>query len=210
MVEMSKKSGGGRTVDADDDSLGTVVIILLYACVWSGARDDAVEWVNASGSEDDLSAMRVAIEVVCVMFSAWAWLLLLVAVLFLVQTYVIANIRTVPGGGRSAFGISFSSLTQTTVLASLFACIVATFVFAFVGALRILNAHERNRHSRGRSDENGQRVSRRKASLRLLVSNAMLFNLVIVAITLFLGCSSGGAGASAASSSQKPSHRGRG
>lgn len=187
-----------RRYDDDDDSLGTVLIVLLYATVWSSARSDAIAWVS-----EDATAQMVAWKVVSVLVWSWAWMILLVAVFYLVQTYVITGLRPLEeegsGRGRTVLRISLGPLVSSTVLASLFACVVATYLFAWAAAARALDAARRKR----RFDKDKQQT------LRDLVSNAMTFNLVIVVVTLLLGARWRGRAATPASSSRTRPPRGR-
>lgn len=149
--------------------LGTAVILVVYTCMWLGASDEADAWVRETDVvPETVTAARIACKVVTVLLTSWLWLLLLVALLVLMQDYVLVHMR---GAQRqTAFQISFGTLRQGTVIISLLGSILATAMFAWVSARRSL-------------------VNRRHVTVetvRIVVSRSMLFNLALVLVTLIL------------------------
>lgn len=159
------------------DTLGTVVVLLLYVCMWSSARDAADTWLEAIDPYEKITAQIIAHKVVRMLFVTWIWILLLVVLLFMIQLYLLHNMRATQDTSKygTAFTISFSILVHKRILVAFLASIAFTYIFAWIVARRALvgaKSHERVMQA-----------------VRDTVSYTMKFNLTVVVISILLSSS---------------------
>lgn len=165
------------------DYLGTAAVMLLYACAWTDARTSSLEW--ADENEEWATSIQVAGQVTGSLLGSWMWMILLAALLLILQEFVIMQVRAKREQGTgsgldghslhgTALWICFGQLSRMTVLASLVASVVTTFLFAWLTSLWSMS-------KKGR-----RRAKKKQGAVRDIVSRAMSFNLGVVVTTLLL------------------------
>lgn len=161
--------------DAPDlSALGTLAVVVLYACMWLNAYDDADAWVYTIDLKT-VSASQIALKVVTVLLSSWLWLILFIVLIILIQKYALVYMRGKTPVHATAFQITFGPLGHASVFVSMLGAVAAAAIFSFFYACRAL-AHK----------------SKAKASpvvtkdVHTIVSRSLLFNLAVVVTTLVL------------------------
>lgn len=158
------------------DSLGIVVVTILYTCAWLSARENIKAWAESIDEElTPVTPGLVAWSVISALCVMWAWLLLIVVLLLNLQSYFLVYMRPGKSSGTSshgtAFSICFGVLSHWNVLAALGTSIIATYIFAWVSTRRALS-HPKKSH--------------RSQIVMECISNSMTFNLIVVVVTLVL------------------------
>lgn len=155
-------------------TLSTVVVVLLYVCMWSSAREGAGVWLDSIGADETITAGMVAHRVISVLFVTWPWLLLLMGVFLMAEATLMRDLRAKHNVSRygTVFDICFNVLGRTRVWVALASSIMLTYVFAWVAAKRAMSGKE----------DHGRMV----LAVRDAVSNAMTFNLVTVVVAVLL------------------------
>lgn len=155
-------------------ALSAALVVVAYACAWTSVRSSAVQVAGVAGD-----AVSVAWTVVTALGTLWAWALVLVLSLLLLQATLLTALR-VKGGDKGrwgdAFQIAFSVLFTRGVLVPLAASMLLTWLFAWVVSARVFA---------GVSNPD-----RRRQRLVEAASNAMAFNLAMVAVTV-IACGTG-------------------
>lgn len=154
-------------------------VLVIYVWIWSSARTDMLSWVRSIELEDgereaDVSANQVTLRIMLVLLTSWAWLVLFVLLLVVLQNYVLTFIRSGPSVSRNGtlLAISFRSLARGSVLNAVMASLLFTFVFTWVATSRALAGQKKKKKT--------------KQTLRQVVSQSLTFNLVIVITGLLL------------------------
>lgn len=157
--------------------LGTVIVLVLYACAWSTAHDSTDAWVDSQISEGGpFTAPMVAQYVITVLTLTWAWVLLVVVLMNLLQMYILSAMRA--SSRQSRYGnvssISFDVLRRWNVVTAFLASILCTYIFAWVITGRAL------------SQMGKQTAGRVKREISECITNVLVFNLAAVVVSVLL------------------------
>lgn len=172
------------------DALSTFVLVAVYLCAWLSASTASQAWAEQLGGDvGSTTATEVAWTITKILLSMWAWLLLIVLTLMVLQKYVVNTIRrgsvrlgmqgqtqmgpTVSVHG-SLFTITFGAMVKTSVVVGLVSSLVLTFVFAWISMKRVLASHPR------------ETVARRIGAIKATIGATLLFNLGVVSVTLLV------------------------
>lgn len=168
-------------------ALGTITLVAVFVCAWVPATQSAMQRVDllddVGGRVAATRGRDVAWLVVKVLFHLWVWLVLVVVVLLFLQKYLVNTVRTRQGSQRavasvskygSLLSLSFGPVGKRSVVVSLVASVVLTYLFAWASMRRALARHPH------------EATDKRTAAIREIVGYSMTLNLVMVAVTVFV------------------------
>lgn len=174
------------TLDADADAdvnglmmFGVVVILVAYTCTWVNAKTAVDHWLRNfevdsntdSEASLDLTSYIVAHNmclILCV--KVWAWLFVALITLFILQKYVLSHLTR-----GSKYGTILSILFSSVATEDLFELVLTTFVITFLvtwfSVGRVLMKYK-------------PQDTRRMQYIKSTVSNVLMFNLILVSLTM--------------------------
>lgn len=163
--------------------LSTIALVTVFVFVWIPAHNSAQTWAESldlvEGRLSQTDAFEVAWTSTRVLFNMWVWLIVIVLLLLTLQHYLVSVLRKAGPQGKSSvskhgtlLSISFGVVAKASVLLCLSTSVILTFLFAWVSMTRVLAKHPH------------ETTDRRVKAIKLALSQSMLFNLVLVIVTL--------------------------